>query len=97
LQGVVLCLPERRGSPAVQPVADRRRPGAGAVGKGEDLLFDETYLHYAENATSDDRIIRFCDVERPLRWQGLEQAGLYAVEYLLVLGMLAAFLATAFA
>ena len=35
--------------------------------EGEDLLFDETYLHYAENTTSDDRIILFCDVERPLR------------------------------
>jgi len=33
---------------------------------GEDLLFDETYLHYAENTTSDDRLILFCDVERPL-------------------------------
>lgn len=35
--------------------------------EGEDLLFDETYLHYAENTTSEDRLILFCDVERPLR------------------------------
>ena len=35
--------------------------------EGEDLVFDETYLHYAENTTSDDRIILFCDVARPLR------------------------------
>jgi beta-hydroxylase len=34
---------------------------------GQDFLFDETYLHYAENTTSDDRIILFCDVERPLK------------------------------
>ena len=34
--------------------------------EGKGLLFDETYLHYAENTTSDDRIILFCDVERPL-------------------------------
>ena len=34
--------------------------------EGEDIVFDETYLHYAENTTSDDRIILFCDVERPL-------------------------------
>ncbi|MGC1353847.1 MAG: aspartyl/asparaginyl beta-hydroxylase domain-containing protein, partial [Xanthobacteraceae bacterium] len=33
---------------------------------GEDLLFDETFVHYAENTTSDTRIILFCDVERPL-------------------------------
>ncbi|TPQ36094.1 lipid A hydroxylase LpxO [Bradyrhizobium guangdongense] len=34
---------------------------------GEALLFDETYLHYAENTTSDDRLILFCDIERPLK------------------------------
>jgi beta-hydroxylase len=39
--------------------------------KGEDLVFDETYLHYAENTTSDDRIILFCDVERPLRTRAM--------------------------
>ena len=33
---------------------------------GEDLLFDETYVHYAENTTDENRIILFCDVERPL-------------------------------
>jgi beta-hydroxylase len=30
-------------------------------------LFDETFVHYAENTTSETRIILFCDVERPLR------------------------------
>ena len=34
---------------------------------GEDLLFDETYIHYAENTTDQTRIILFCDVERPLK------------------------------
>jgi beta-hydroxylase len=33
---------------------------------GEDLLFDETYIHSAENKTDQTRIILFCDVERPL-------------------------------
>jgi beta-hydroxylase len=33
---------------------------------GEDLLFDETFLHTAENTTNETRIILFCDVERPL-------------------------------
>ena len=112
---------------------------------GADLLFDETYLHYAENTTSDDRLILFCDVERPLtsevmtavnRWVSAhivhksatqnedgERVGLinrifsyiyhvrlagkrmkawnkrvyYTVKYLLIGGLLAAFLATAFA
>jgi beta-hydroxylase len=34
---------------------------------GEDLLFDETFIHSAENKTDTTRIILFCDVERPLR------------------------------
>jgi beta-hydroxylase len=34
---------------------------------GKPLLFDETYIHYAENTTDIDRLILFCDVERPLR------------------------------
>jgi beta-hydroxylase len=113
--------------------------------EGEDLLFDETYLHYAENTTADDRLILFCDVERPLRTRTMiavnrwvsrhvinesatqnvegERVGwinrifghvyqvrlvgkrmkawnkrvYYAVKYLLIGGVLAAFLATAFA
>src|SRR5262245_40519255 len=34
---------------------------------GEDVLFDETFIHTAENTTDQTRIILFCDVERPLR------------------------------
>jgi beta-hydroxylase len=38
---------------------------------GEDVLFDETYIHYAENKTDMDRLILFCDVERPVKtWFG---------------------------
>jgi len=33
---------------------------------GADVMFDETYLHYAENRTDKPRIILLCDVERPL-------------------------------
>jgi beta-hydroxylase len=40
---------------------------------GEAVMFDETYIHYAENKTDHRRVIFFCDVERPvwsapLRW-----------------------------
>lgn len=31
---------------------------------GEDLLFDETYLHFAKNETDQLRLILMCDVER---------------------------------
>lgn len=34
---------------------------------GEDVLFDETYIHYAENKSDVTRLILFCDVERPMK------------------------------
>jgi len=34
---------------------------------GEDVLFDETFIHYAENKSSVTRLILFCDVERPMK------------------------------
>lgn len=34
---------------------------------GEDVLFDETYIHYAKNETEQDRLIFFADVARPMR------------------------------
>ena len=36
---------------------------------GEAVMFDETYIHYAENTTEHDRVILFCDVERPLKYR----------------------------
>ena len=36
---------------------------------GESVVFDETYIHSARNDTESNRIILFCDVERPLRWR----------------------------
>ena len=33
---------------------------------GKSVFFDETFIHYAENDTDKDRLIFFCDVERPL-------------------------------
>jgi beta-hydroxylase len=35
---------------------------------GEAVMFDETYIHYAENKTDQNRIILFCDIERPLKY-----------------------------
>ena len=34
---------------------------------GEAVMFDETYIHTAENKTDQPRVILFADVERPLR------------------------------
>jgi beta-hydroxylase len=51
--------------------------------EGEDLVFDETYLHYAENTTSDDRIILFCDVERPLRTRAMTAVNRWASRHVI--------------
>ncbi|MGH8145004.1 MAG: aspartyl/asparaginyl beta-hydroxylase domain-containing protein [Rhodanobacteraceae bacterium] len=34
---------------------------------GEDVIFDETCVHWVENKTDMARVIFFCDLERPLR------------------------------
>jgi len=39
---------------------------------GESVVFDETYVHEAHNKSESNRIILFCDVERPLKWRWAE-------------------------
>jgi beta-hydroxylase len=39
---------------------------------GEGVIFDETYIHDAYNYSGRNRIIMFCDVERPLKWRWAE-------------------------
>ena len=34
---------------------------------GEDFVFDETYVHWAENPTDEPRIVFFADITRPLK------------------------------
>lgn len=36
---------------------------------GEAVFFDETYIHWAENGTEENRLILFCDVERPMKFK----------------------------
>jgi beta-hydroxylase len=36
---------------------------------GEGVVFDETYIHWAENRSDSNRIILFCDIERPMRYR----------------------------
>ena len=33
---------------------------------GEAVMFDETFIHYAENTSDQNRIILFIDVKRPV-------------------------------
>lgn len=36
---------------------------------GKGVVFDETYIHYAENQSGENRIILFCDIERPMKYR----------------------------
>ena len=37
---------------------------------GEAFIFDETYLHYAQNNSDKNRLILMCDIERPMSLPG---------------------------
>ena len=39
---------------------------------GQGVVFDETFIHWAINGSESDRVILFCDIERPMRyrWMG---------------------------
>ena len=46
-----------------------KNAGRTAWRDGEGVMFDETFIHRAENFSDRDRVILFCDVERPLRYR----------------------------
>jgi len=50
---------------------------------GEAVLFDETYVHRAQNRTDRPRIILFCDVERPLRDRLATAANRWVIAHLM--------------
>jgi len=50
---------------------------------GEDVVFDETFIHRAENRTDQDRIILFCDLERPLRTPVMRALNRFIAGYVL--------------
>ena len=39
---------------------------------GEAVMFDETYLHFAENKTDDNRIVLFLDIKRPVKFAPID-------------------------
>lgn len=53
---------------------------------GEDVVFDETYIHHAENFAKTDRIILFCDLERPMRFGWARALNRFFATYLLRAG-----------
>jgi beta-hydroxylase len=53
---------------------------------GEWTMFDETYVHYARNDTAHDRVILFCDVERPMKWRWAQAFNRFVARNLLAAG-----------
>lgn len=49
---------------------------------GEAVVFDETFIHYAENKTDCNRIILFCDIERPMRFRWAQAVNHFFAKHL---------------
>lgn len=50
---------------------------------GEGVIFDETYIHYAENTSGQNRLILFCDIERPLKYRWAQKLNYLMGRYLM--------------
>lgn len=50
---------------------------------GKAVMFDETYIHYAENQSGQNRLILFCDIERPLKYRWAQWFNHFVGRYLL--------------
>ncbi len=49
---------------------------------GEAVIFDETYVHSATNQTAVDRLILFCDVERPM-WRPAAAVNRFVIRHVM--------------
>ncbi|MBD8164383.1 lipid A hydroxylase LpxO [Erwinia persicina] len=50
---------------------------------GKAVIFDETYVHMAQNGSEKTRIILFCDVERPMKWPWAQRVNRWVGETLM--------------
>ncbi|MEM9243608.1 MAG: aspartyl/asparaginyl beta-hydroxylase domain-containing protein [Pseudomonadota bacterium] len=50
---------------------------------GKDVMFDETYIHYAYNNTEQNRVILFCDIYRPMRYKFADMFNVFFSKLLL--------------
>jgi beta-hydroxylase len=53
---------------------------------GEAVMFDETFIHRAENATDSNRIILFCDVERPMKYRWAQTLNRWLASHFIAAG-----------
>jgi beta-hydroxylase len=52
---------------------------------GQDVVFDETYVHHFENRTDEPRVILFCDFERPIRNPVVRAVNRWVIDHILPL------------
>ena len=50
---------------------------------GEDIVFDETFVHSAMNNTTKPRIILFCDVTRPLKTEFMRNVNQFVINHVI--------------
>jgi beta-hydroxylase len=50
---------------------------------GESVIFDETYIHFAGNETDHQRIVLFCDVERPVHTKFMQSLNRWFGHYVM--------------
>jgi beta-hydroxylase len=53
---------------------------------GEWTMFDETYIHWAQNGASANRVILFCDIERPLHFGWARAINRFIAKYFIAAG-----------
>lgn len=53
---------------------------------GQGVVFDETFIHTAENNTDINRIILFCDLERPMRYRWAAAVNRWLGRYMMSAG-----------
>jgi beta-hydroxylase len=53
---------------------------------GQGMVFDETFIHYAENTSGTDRIVLFCDIERPLKYRWAQRLNRWIGDHIIAAG-----------
>jgi beta-hydroxylase len=53
---------------------------------GQGMVFDETFIHYAENTSGMDRIVLFCDIERPLKYRWAQRLNRWIGDHIIAAG-----------
>jgi beta-hydroxylase len=53
---------------------------------GQGVVFDETFIHYAENRSGQNRLILFCDIERPMKTKWAQRLNHWIARHIVAAG-----------